>query len=74
MFIDDAIAWVPSMAFDCVIFALTLYKRIQVGRTIQNSLFTLMIRDGESYLLLCTLAHLKRSGTVYFVYAYNATY
>lgn len=39
------------MVFDCIIFGLTLYKRLQIGRTMQNSLFTLMLRDGGSISL-----------------------
>ncbi|KAI0071350.1 hypothetical protein K474DRAFT_1712537 [Panus rudis PR-1116 ss-1] len=37
-----AVAWAIAMAFDVIIFILTLYKRLQVGRTLHNSLFTLM--------------------------------
>lgn len=42
----DAIAWSPGMIFDCIVFGLTLYKRLKTGCTVQNSLFTLMLRDG----------------------------
>ncbi|KAK7683052.1 hypothetical protein QCA50_013724 [Cerrena zonata] len=37
------------MLFDTVVFILTLYKRLQVGKTPWNSLFYLMIRDGTMY-------------------------
>ncbi|KAI0080462.1 hypothetical protein K474DRAFT_1704765 [Panus rudis PR-1116 ss-1] len=44
-----AIAWALAMGFDLIIFILTLYKRLKIGRTLHNSLFSLMIRDGTLY-------------------------
>ena len=52
---DYALAWSPAMIFDCIIFGLTLYKRLQIGRTVDNSLFALMLRDGECSMQIVQL-------------------
>ncbi|KAK7683635.1 hypothetical protein QCA50_013473 [Cerrena zonata] len=53
----SALAWSQAIAFDCIIFALTLYKRLQIGRTVENSLFSLMLRDGTMYFGFLGLAY-----------------
>ncbi|TCD62224.1 hypothetical protein EIP91_007203 [Steccherinum ochraceum] len=41
--------WGTVLAFDTIVFALTLYKRLRVGKTPDKGLFSLMIRDGTVY-------------------------
>ncbi|TCD60506.1 hypothetical protein EIP91_009952 [Steccherinum ochraceum] len=42
-------AWSTVLLFDFVVFVLTLYKRLRVGKTHDNGLFSLMVRDGTVY-------------------------
>lgn len=43
---DFAGAWSTVLLFDSVVFFLTLSKRLRVGKTHDNGLFSLMVRDG----------------------------
>lgn len=38
--------WASILVFDTVVFVLTLYRRLAVGRTLEHGLFSLMLRDG----------------------------
>ncbi|KAI0071348.1 hypothetical protein K474DRAFT_1712536 [Panus rudis PR-1116 ss-1] len=53
-----AISWSMAIAFDFVIFALTLFKRLRVGRTIKDTLLSLMIRDGTLYFGFLTCLYI----------------
>ncbi|KAI0077600.1 hypothetical protein K474DRAFT_1661533 [Panus rudis PR-1116 ss-1] len=44
-----AIAWASAMVFDTIIFSLALYKRLRIGKSPHNGLFSLMLRDGTVY-------------------------
>ncbi|KAI0077602.1 hypothetical protein K474DRAFT_1771680 [Panus rudis PR-1116 ss-1] len=58
--LDLAIAWALAMGFDIMIFVLTLRMRLKVGRTVENGIFTLMMRDGTMYF-----------GFIIFFYVWN---
>lgn len=47
LLLDCAIAWSTVLIFDIIVFALTLRLRLRRGRSAQNGLFSLMVRDGE---------------------------
>ena len=53
---DFAGIWAAILVFDAVVFGLTVYRVLQVGKRWRGSLFTLMLKDGQS--LLCC-AHLS---------------
>jgi len=38
--------WASVLVFDTLVFVLTLYRRLVVGRTLEHGLFALMLRDG----------------------------
>ena len=45
--IDYALAWSLPMSYDILVFGLLLYKRLKIGKVMQNSIFTLLLRDGR---------------------------
>ena len=45
--IDYALAWSLPMSYDILVFGLLLYKRLRIGKVVQNSIFTLLLRDGR---------------------------
>ncbi|TBU38854.1 hypothetical protein BD309DRAFT_483972 [Dichomitus squalens] len=58
-----AVAWSVSLAYDALMFALTLYKTLHAvyNRATRSSLSTLLLRDGAFYfgiLLLCNVANI----------------
>ena len=50
---DFAGIWAAILVFDAVVFGLTVYRVLQVGKRWRGSLFTLMLKDGQS--LLCSV-------------------
>ena len=46
---DTAAVWAAVLVFDAIVFGLTAYRVLQVGRKWRGSLFTLMLRDGEHF-------------------------
>ncbi|RPD77000.1 hypothetical protein L226DRAFT_521662 [Lentinus tigrinus ALCF2SS1-7] len=56
-----AAVWACILVFDFVVFVLTLYRVLKIGRKWRGSLFTLMLRDGTLYfgvLFVCHLANI----------------
>ncbi|KAI0744767.1 hypothetical protein C8Q76DRAFT_604210, partial [Earliella scabrosa] len=51
IYTDLAVVWGSVLLFDTTVFALTLHRVAHVGEICQRSLFTLLLRDGESILL-----------------------
>jgi len=58
-----AIAWASIWVFDTTVFILTLYKRLRVGRTLENGLFALMLRDGTIYYGVLVLLYIADVAT-----------
>ncbi|KAI6138434.1 hypothetical protein EDD17DRAFT_394072 [Pisolithus thermaeus] len=54
---DMAIAWSGQMAFDAIVFVLTLWRTLRVGRSGNRTLLDVLIRDGVLYFGLMTGAN-----------------
>lgn len=52
-----AIAWSGQMAFDAIVFVLTLWRTLRVGRSGNRTLLDVLIRDGVLYFGLMTGAN-----------------
>ncbi|TFK82398.1 hypothetical protein K466DRAFT_603726 [Polyporus arcularius HHB13444] len=53
-----AAVWACVLVFDFVVFVLTLYRVLKVGRKWRGSVFTLMLRDGTLYFGVLFVCHL----------------
>jgi len=53
-----AIAWGSICAFDTSIFLLTIYKKIRMGRTVENGLYSLLFRDGTMYFFILVVVYI----------------
>ncbi|KAH9916254.1 uncharacterized protein BXZ73DRAFT_105884 [Epithele typhae] len=53
-----AIVWATVLVFDVIVFALTAYRVLRVGKKWHGSLFTLLLRDGALYFGVLAMFHL----------------
>jgi len=44
-----AVAWGGIFLFDAMIFGLTIYKTLQIGRTYRRTMVDILLRDGSMY-------------------------
>ena len=45
--VDLAGVWATVLVFDLVVFGLTVFRVLRVGKKWRGSMFTLMLKDGE---------------------------
>ncbi|RDX43658.1 hypothetical protein OH76DRAFT_1360907, partial [Lentinus brumalis] len=55
-----AAVWACVLVFDFVVFVLTLYRVLKVGRKWRGSVFTLMLRDGQ-FIICARVTVLRRT-------------
>jgi hypothetical protein len=53
-----AVAWSGQLAFDAIVFCLTLYKSLLIVRTSRRPLISTLLRDGVLYFAILTIANL----------------
>jgi hypothetical protein len=61
-----ALAWGGMLSFDVVVFLMTLYKSLSIGRAGDRTLLNVLVRDGAMYFAVIALATLANILTFIF--------